>query len=262
MIAAVNGVAAGAGRRDRACRRPAATRALRDVRVPIHARGPVRRRHGRGLPAAADRRPRPRDRAARCWATRSTPTARAEIGLANEVVADEELPAAAGGARAAPGRRPGARHSTTKVLLTRELDSDARRRRSRWRRSTQALLMKSDDFREFYDGLDEGGARRGRAADRQSARAARADRLRARRRRGRQRSTSADRPARARRCVEQFDSAAAKLVTALRAAGGEPERLVSLVVYTTDIEDYRASTVRAGRGLAHGTSGGATPRWR
>jgi enamine deaminase RidA (YjgF/YER057c/UK114 family) len=41
--------------------------------------------------------------------------------------------------------------------------------------------------------------------------------------------------------VEQFDSAASKVVTALRAAGGEPEHLVSLVVYTTEIEEYRAS---------------------
>jgi enamine deaminase RidA (YjgF/YER057c/UK114 family) len=41
--------------------------------------------------------------------------------------------------------------------------------------------------------------------------------------------------------VEQFDSAAAKVVTALRAAGGEPDHLVSLVVYTTDIDEYRAS---------------------
>jgi enamine deaminase RidA (YjgF/YER057c/UK114 family) len=41
--------------------------------------------------------------------------------------------------------------------------------------------------------------------------------------------------------VEQFDSAAGKVVTALRAAGGEPEHLVSLVVYTTDVDEYRAS---------------------
>jgi enamine deaminase RidA (YjgF/YER057c/UK114 family) len=46
--------------------------------------------------------------------------------------------------------------------------------------------------------------------------------------------------------VEQFDSAAGKLVTALRAAGGEPERLVSLVIYTTDIEGYRASRAELG----------------
>jgi enamine deaminase RidA (YjgF/YER057c/UK114 family) len=46
--------------------------------------------------------------------------------------------------------------------------------------------------------------------------------------------------------VEQFDSAAAKVVTALRAAGGEPDHLVSLVVYTTEIEEYRASTNELG----------------
>jgi enamine deaminase RidA (YjgF/YER057c/UK114 family) len=41
--------------------------------------------------------------------------------------------------------------------------------------------------------------------------------------------------------VEQFDSAARKVVTALRAAGGETDDLVSLVVYTTEIEEYRSS---------------------
>jgi enamine deaminase RidA (YjgF/YER057c/UK114 family) len=46
--------------------------------------------------------------------------------------------------------------------------------------------------------------------------------------------------------VEQFDSAAGKVVTALRAAGGEPDHLVSLVVYTTEIEEYRASTSELG----------------
>ena len=47
--------------------------------------------------------------------------------------------------------------------------------------------------------------------------------------------------------VQQFDSAAGKVVTALRAAGGEPEHLVSLVVYTTEIEEYRASTSELGK---------------
>jgi enamine deaminase RidA (YjgF/YER057c/UK114 family) len=47
--------------------------------------------------------------------------------------------------------------------------------------------------------------------------------------------------------VEQFDSAAAKLITALRAGGGEPEHLVSLVVYTTEIEEYRASLAELGK---------------
>jgi enamine deaminase RidA (YjgF/YER057c/UK114 family) len=46
--------------------------------------------------------------------------------------------------------------------------------------------------------------------------------------------------------VEQFDSAAGKLLTALKAAGGEPDHLVSLVVYTTEIEEYRDSTSELG----------------
>ena len=46
--------------------------------------------------------------------------------------------------------------------------------------------------------------------------------------------------------VEQFDTAAAKLVTALRAAGGEPDQLVSLVIYVTDVDEYRASLSELG----------------
>jgi enamine deaminase RidA (YjgF/YER057c/UK114 family) len=39
----------------------------------------------------------------------------------------------------------------------------------------------------------------------------------------------------------QLDAAAASLLTALRAAGGEPDDLVSLVVYATDLDEYRAA---------------------
>ncbi|HEY7077225.1 MAG TPA: RidA family protein [Solirubrobacteraceae bacterium] len=39
----------------------------------------------------------------------------------------------------------------------------------------------------------------------------------------------------------QFDHAAANLLTALRAAGGEPEHLVSLQVFVTDVAAYRAA---------------------
>ena len=46
--------------------------------------------------------------------------------------------------------------------------------------------------------------------------------------------------------AEQFDAAAGKLVAALRAAGGEPDQLVSLVVYTTAIDEYRAATGELG----------------
>ncbi|HEV2902780.1 MAG TPA: RidA family protein [Gaiellaceae bacterium] len=46
--------------------------------------------------------------------------------------------------------------------------------------------------------------------------------------------------------VEQFDSAAGRIVSAMRAAGAEPEQLVSLVVYTTAVDEYRASTRELG----------------
>lgn len=41
--------------------------------------------------------------------------------------------------------------------------------------------------------------------------------------------------------LEQFDRAAANVVTALEAAGGRAEHLVSVQIYTTDIAAYRAS---------------------
>jgi enamine deaminase RidA (YjgF/YER057c/UK114 family) len=41
--------------------------------------------------------------------------------------------------------------------------------------------------------------------------------------------------------VAQFDVAAGNVVTALAAAGGSPQDLVSLVIYTTDMAAYRSS---------------------
>jgi enamine deaminase RidA (YjgF/YER057c/UK114 family) len=41
--------------------------------------------------------------------------------------------------------------------------------------------------------------------------------------------------------AEQFDLAAANVVTALEAAGGRADDLVSLLVYVTDMDEYRAS---------------------
>jgi enamine deaminase RidA (YjgF/YER057c/UK114 family) len=43
--------------------------------------------------------------------------------------------------------------------------------------------------------------------------------------------------------AEQFDSAADRLVLALRAAGGEPEDLVSLQVFVTDVAAYKQARV-------------------
>ncbi len=47
--------------------------------------------------------------------------------------------------------------------------------------------------------------------------------------------------------AEQFDNAAKKLLTALRAAGGEPEDLVSLQVFVTDVAAYKDSLPALGR---------------
>jgi enamine deaminase RidA (YjgF/YER057c/UK114 family) len=44
----------------------------------------------------------------------------------------------------------------------------------------------------------------------------------------------------------QFDHAAANLLTALRAAGGEPEHLVSLQVFVTDVAAYRSALAELG----------------
>jgi enamine deaminase RidA (YjgF/YER057c/UK114 family) len=46
--------------------------------------------------------------------------------------------------------------------------------------------------------------------------------------------------------AEQFDVAAGNLVAALAAAGGAPEHLVSLQVYTTEIDVYRATRAQLG----------------
>ena len=46
--------------------------------------------------------------------------------------------------------------------------------------------------------------------------------------------------------AEQFDNAAANLLTALRATGGNPEDLVSLQVFVTAIAEYKASLADLG----------------
>src|SRR3954469_15307537 len=40
--------------------------------------------------------------------------------------------------------------------------------------------------------------------------------------------------------VAQFEQALSNLLTALRAAGGSPEDLVSLTIYIVDMDDYQA----------------------
>lgn len=46
--------------------------------------------------------------------------------------------------------------------------------------------------------------------------------------------------------TQQFDMAATSIVTALRATGGQPEHLVSMQIYVTDIREYRTSLKEVG----------------
>ena len=47
--------------------------------------------------------------------------------------------------------------------------------------------------------------------------------------------------------VPQFERALGNLLTALRAAGGEPTDLVSLTIYAVDLADYRAQAREIGQ---------------
>jgi enamine deaminase RidA (YjgF/YER057c/UK114 family) len=51
--------------------------------------------------------------------------------------------------------------------------------------------------------------------------------------------------------VDQFDLALANLVSALRAAGGEPEQLVWMQIFVTDVAGYRAELEAVGRAWRH-----------
>lgn len=63
---------------------------------------------------------------------------------------------------------------------------------------------------------------------------------------GGQTAQGSDGAIRGRTTAEQFDVAAANVVTALRAAGASPEHLVQLLIYVTDVAEYRASLRRLG----------------
>jgi enamine deaminase RidA (YjgF/YER057c/UK114 family) len=47
--------------------------------------------------------------------------------------------------------------------------------------------------------------------------------------------------------VTQFDQACANVVSAIRAATGEPEHLVQLLIFATDVEEYRSRLGDLGR---------------
>ena len=78
-----------------------------------------------------------------------------EIGLATQVVEDEELPAAAEALARRLADGPALAYSTTKVLVTRELDLDLAGA-IELEALGQALMMQSEDHREFYAAWAEG----------------------------------------------------------------------------------------------------------
>jgi enoyl-CoA hydratase/carnithine racemase len=79
----------------------------------------------------------------------------AGIGLATRVVPDEELGAAARELARELAGGPALAYATTKLLLTRELDLDLGGA-VEMEALAQALLMKSEDFGEFYAAWSEG----------------------------------------------------------------------------------------------------------
>jgi enoyl-CoA hydratase/carnithine racemase len=78
-----------------------------------------------------------------------------ELGLATAVVADGELPGEASKLARRLADGPAFAYANTKVLLTRELDMDLGAA-IELEAVTQALLMKSEDFGEFYAAWSEG----------------------------------------------------------------------------------------------------------
>jgi enoyl-CoA hydratase/carnithine racemase len=78
-----------------------------------------------------------------------------EIGLATQVVDDGELPAAAEALSRRLAEGPAFAYSTTKVLLTRELDLDLAGA-IELEALGQALMMHSEDHREFYAAWSDG----------------------------------------------------------------------------------------------------------
>jgi enoyl-CoA hydratase/carnithine racemase len=77
------------------------------------------------------------------------------IGLATKVVPDDELAAAATELARELANGPALAYATTKLLLSRELDLDLPGA-IEMEALAQALLMKSDDFSEFYAAWSEG----------------------------------------------------------------------------------------------------------
>ena len=76
------------------------------------------------------------------------------IGLASRLVADDELAEAASTLAARLAQGPAMAYANTKMLLTRELDMDMGAA-IEFEAMTQALLLQTDDHREFYEAFTQ-----------------------------------------------------------------------------------------------------------
>jgi enoyl-CoA hydratase/carnithine racemase len=83
------------------------------------------------------------------------PAQAAEIGLANQVVDDDRLPEKTGDLAGELAAGPALAYASTKMLLSRELDTDLAGA-IELEANTQALLMKSADHAEFFAAFQEG----------------------------------------------------------------------------------------------------------
>ena len=268
VIAAINGVAAGAGSVIALASDFRLLAAVGVVRLPLHA--------GRPRPAPTWARPTccrgSSGSAARpscsCSATRSTRRARpSAIGLATQVVDDDELPdgGAALARRLADG--PALAYSTTKVMLTRELDMSLAQRDRDGGADAGAAHADERPPRVLRARGARAASRSGAGdeqRDRHRARARAAGRLRARRRRraggrtvylggqtalGRRRRRSS-----ARRSPSSSTSPPATSSRRCAPPAARPRTSSSLQIFVTDVAGVQgvadASSARSGSGTS------------
>ena len=254
-IAAVNGVAAGAGSVIALASDFRLLATLGVVRVPLHAASGspaptwARRTCCRGS-SGSGARP-----SCSCSATRSTAEEALGVGLATQVVDDDELRDAADGARAPARRRAGARLLDDEGRCSRASSTWTSPASIELEAMTQALLMLSHDHREFYAAWSErphAGLAAGdeRARDRHRAGPGAAGRLRAR---GRRRARARRAPRRAdrartrrhdrRRRRWSSSSTSRPATSSPRCAppAASPSDLVSMQIFVTDVAAYKAA---------------------
>ena len=134
VIAAINGIAAGAGSVIALATDFRLLAPVGVVRLPLHAGRAVRRRHGLGLPAAADRRARPRDRAADARRQGRRRARASDRPRQRRSSTTTSWPARRGALARRLADGPALAYATTKVADHARARHGPRPRRSSWRR--------------------------------------------------------------------------------------------------------------------------------